>query len=84
MKTRVFIAKSISSIVCLDRYKSLINDIFDQYLQPTLYLTPLIDNNYLHGILQVITSLMDKNKVFQFISLDKFMKNLESLIGLDQ
>lgn len=84
MKTRIFIAKAISSIVCLDRYKSLISDIFDKYLHAEQYLTPTIDNNYLHGILQAVSSLNDKNKIFQFITIEKFMANLTPLIELNQ
>lgn len=84
MKTRVFISKAITSIVCIDRYTNLLNQIFEQYLQPENYFisNQLVDNNYLHGILQVLGSLVDKHKIFQYISFEKFIDYLKPLIRL--
>ena len=43
MKTRVFIAKSIASIVNLDRYPTLIQDILNKEFNQ-------FDNNKIHGV----------------------------------
>jgi hypothetical protein len=78
MKNRIFISKSIATIVNLDRYSNLINDILDNYL-----LNDLNDNNKLHGILQILIKLADKNKIFNFVLFNKFSEAL-NLINTNQ
>ena len=87
MKTRVFIAKAISSIVNLDRYNQLIHEIFDKYFQPEFYLRNrerTLDNNFIHGLTLVLSVLIDKQRVFKFISIEKFLSQIKSISSLRQ
>lgn len=85
MKTRVFIAKAISSIVNLDRYPLLVKDIFDNYLKcDELNSKNSINSNYMHGLFEVLNILAKKNNIFQFISFETFMSKLEPLSQIKQ
>lgn len=80
MKTRVYIAKSVSSIVNLHRYPSLLNQIFDDHFEK---IRPG-DNNKINGLLEVLSSLIDKNNIFKFIKIDDFFNRIIPIIQLKQ
>lgn len=75
MKTRNFIAKAIITIVNLDRYPTLIDDIFTLLLDRT----EIIDHNKINGLLQILNGLIDKYDLFKFIPISVFLNNLEQL-----
>lgn len=90
MKTRNFVAKSITSIVNLDRYPGLIHEIFNDHLKIDQIIISsdsnqlILDNNKIHGILEVLNSLIDKHNIFKYIQFDLFLSYLEPLIELKQ
>jgi hypothetical protein len=72
MKTRIHLAKAIASTVNLDRYPSLILDIFSMNCT---------DNNHLNGLLHVLSALIDRNEhIFRLCPLETFLKKLTSLL----
>lgn len=83
MKTRNFIAKSITSIVNLDRYPNLINQILIDHLNSETNIGQM-DNNKINGILELLNCLIDKHNIFKFIQFDLFMDKLEPLIEIKQ
>jgi hypothetical protein len=86
MKSRIFISKSIATITNLDRYPSLFKEIFQKHLQSEISSrkSQPCDRNYLNGIFQVLTCLIEKHNIFQYISFDDFILNLKPFIDLDQ
>lgn len=74
MKTRCFIAKSISSIVNMDRYTTLVQDVLDSGMKQ------LSDQNGIHGMLEILHCLVDKHDIFKQIEPNKLIQQLESLI----
>jgi len=83
MKIRVYIAKAITSIVNLDRYPSLFNEIFDNFFEEK-QIEKQIDNNNINGLFEVLKSLSKKYNIFQFISFEKFFIKLETLAKIKQ
>lgn len=79
MKTRVFIAKAILAIVNLERYPSLLSEIFVQLLDKN----ESHDHNKINGLLLVLNKLADKNDVFKFIPSNEFFDKLERLTSQD-
>ncbi|CAF0722657.1 unnamed protein product [Brachionus calyciflorus] len=79
MKTRIFIAKSIASIVNLNRYPNLIQEIFVEHLDEK----SLNDNNKIHGLLEILSCLIDKYNIFKFINFEEFFNNLEKLLEIN-
>lgn len=73
MKTRNYIGKAISSIVNLNRYKNLINELFDRDFEINNNDNAIINNNYLHGVLDIMYLLVEKNNIFNFISFEEFI-----------
>lgn len=80
MKTRVYIAKSIASIVNLYRYPSLIKIIFEEHLEKIKFR----ENNKFHGVLEVLNHLIDKNNIFKFIQEEEFFKRLIPITEIEQ
>ena len=77
LKTRAFIAKALATIVCLDRYPTLMQVIFEHYSKNYLLKSSgLIDNNYVDGVLQVLVQLVQKHDVFKFVSIDELFEQL--------
>lgn len=83
MKIRVYIAKAITSIVNLDRYAWIFNEIFENFFKENLK-TKEIDHNNIHGLLEVLKSLAKKYNIFQFISFEAFFAKLQILAKIKQ
>ncbi len=73
MKIRTFIAKSICSIINLDRYPNL----FDQ-----LFKIDLNNNNELHGRLEIFTRVSEKHNVFKYITFASFQNELSYFLNM--
>jgi len=73
MKIRTFIAKSICSMVNLDRYSNL----FDQ-----LFKLDLNNNNEVHGRLEILTRLADKHNMFKYIAFDSFKDEMNQILNM--
>lgn len=87
MKTRVFISKAISSIVNLDRYPNLLNEILDENLRIDLIKinnNDNYDNNFIHGLLQVLNTLTDKHNILNYISLQAILEKTQDLAAIKQ
>ena len=94
MKTRVFIAKAIGSIVHFDRYPTLISEIVSQHLpcelnnNGTAQAVPQgrEDNNSnlnkIHGVLQVLNVLVSKQNLFKYTKPELVLNKLSNLIDL--
>lgn len=80
MKTRIYIAKSIASIVNLYRYPNLIKIIFENHLETI----KLRDNNKFHGLLEVLNHLIEKNYIFKFIQEEEFFDRLMKITEIEQ
>ena len=93
MKTRVFIAKAIGSIVHFDRYPALIGEIVGQHLPPSNELNnnnddgtaqaPSTENsnlNKIHGVLEVLNVLVTKQNIFKYAKPDLVLSKLASLV----
>jgi hypothetical protein len=73
MKIRTFIAKSICSIVNLDRLPNL----FDQ-----LFKVDLNNNNDLNGRLEILTRLAEKHNMFKYIAFDSFQDEMNHILNM--
>jgi hypothetical protein len=81
MKTRNYISKAIVSIVNLNRYQNLINDLFDRDLEICNGdNNTIINNNYLHGVLDILCLLIDKNNIFEFILFEEFILKIKQFL----
>lgn len=69
MKIRVFNAKALSTILCIERYPSFIQNLFDQFDQVSN------DNNYINGLLEIINCFI--TKLHQTIDIDLILSNLK-------
>ncbi len=82
MKTQTFIAKTISAILCLDRYSNLIHHILDHFsanfYRPATASTKQIDNNYIDGILHVLNCLVQRHGLFRLIDTTDFFSRLRA------
>jgi hypothetical protein len=80
MTIRNHIAKSLISIVSIERYTTFISDIFNhhfnaQYLQHK-------DNNYINGLLEILNNLVEKHR--NFIRLDVILAKLDNYCHIEQ
>ena len=82
MKIRVFIAKAINSIVNLDRYPLIFNEIFENFAENKT--SSSTDHNNIHGLFEVLKNLSEKYNIFQFSSFETFFSKLEKLMPIKQ
>jgi len=83
MKIRIYIAKAISSIVNIDRYSSLFNEVFENFFNESQS-SKEVDHNNIHGMFEVLKCLAKKYNIFQFISFETFFSNLGKLAQIKQ
>ncbi len=69
----------------MDRYPTLVKEIFESFLKVELVFTKeqQIDNNKIHGLLEVMNFLIDKHDLFKFISVDELVIKIEPLLELN-
>jgi hypothetical protein len=80
MTIRVHIAKSLNSICSIERYTSIIPNIFNNYLD-TQYLS-LKDNNSIHGLFEILNNFVEKH--FDNLPIDFVLTKLDTYCSIEQ
>lgn len=81
MKIRNFIGKAISTILNMNRYENLMNDLLNLNFEISKNQQLYINNNLLHGVLDTICILIEKNNIFQDIKFDKFIEKITNFLN---
>ncbi len=81
MKIRVYNAKAISAIVCIENYPTLIAEIFDGFLDSE-YFSRSKNQNCINGFFEILNSLVDKHG--QAIDMTYLLSRLEIYVDTNK